>query len=432
MKMLMRTPSRCAGFPVIGFVRVYALVCVLGAATATQAAGLSLEAAESIALRQDPSLLAVQSRREAMLELAVASEQLPDPMLRAGLVSLPVDNWRLGQEPMTQVQVGLSQKFPRGHSRSLRSEQMREQSEALDETLRDQRLRIALAVREAYLESLKQIRRGEINAGAVLAFADLADITQDYYATGRVQQQDVLRAAVELAKVEDRATRIAQDEDRARASLSTWIGEAAWGDFENDWPPLDAPAAVDQIEQSLLEHPRIAALQRQVRAAETGVELAKQRYKPEFGVDLVYGARDGNNPDGSSRADLFTVMVVMDLPLFHKNRQDRYAAASVAESSAALFDRDDMYRRMLSEARLNSSMLQRQQERIDQFEQSLLPEAGFNAEAAFEAYQSALDNLTTLMRARITEYDLQLDYVDLQAELLKTRARLSYLAGEPE
>ena len=64
-----------------------------------------------------------------------------------------------------------------------------------------------------------------------------------------------------------------------------------------------------------------------------------------------------------ARADLFSVMVVMDLPLFHKNRQDRYTAASVAETSAALFERDDMLRRMRSEVELHAATLQRQQER---------------------------------------------------------------------
>ena len=176
---------------------------------------------------------------------------------------------------------------------------------------------------------------------------------------------------------------------------------------------------------------RIAALQRQVSAAETGVELTKQRYKPEFGLDVVYGGRGGNEFDGSARSDLFSVMVVMDLPIFHGNRQDRYVAASVAETSAALFERDDMLRRMRSEAELHAATLQRQQQRMRVFEQSLLPDAGFNADAAFEAYQSALDNLTTVVRARITQFELQLDYADLLAELLKTRARLKYLEGEP-
>lgn len=390
---------------------------------------LTLAEAEAIAQDQDPSLQAVESKREALEELAVAGGQLPDPMLRTGFMSLPTNTWNLGQEPMTQVVVGVSQKFPRGRTRALRAEQMLEQSSALGDSLDDQRLRIVLAVREDYLEVLKQRKLAEINAEAIEVFSDLADITQDYYATGRVQQQDVLRAAVELAKVEDRATRIAQEEDRARARLETWIGEAAYRDLESDWPDPGTVPPPDVLEAGLVEHPRLAALQRQVAVADTGVELAEQRYKPEFGIDLAYGGRGGNNPDGSSRADLFSIMVMMDLPLFHENRQDRYKAAAIAESSAAAFNRDDMYRRMKSEAAMYAATLSRQLERIRLFENSLLPDAEFNAEATFSAYQAAVESLTTLMRARITEFELQLEYATLRAELLKTKARLLYLEG---
>jgi outer membrane protein TolC len=119
-----------------------------------------------------------------------------------------------------------------------------------------------------------------------------------------VQQQDVLQAAVELAKVEDRATRIAQDEQQARARLAMWIGEAAYRDFEETWPILDSGASVDGIKENLLVHPRIQALQKSISAAETGVELARQKYRPEFALDVTYGGRGGTNPDGSSRTDL--------------------------------------------------------------------------------------------------------------------------------
>jgi outer membrane protein TolC len=166
-----------------------------------------------------------------------------------------------------------------------------------------------------------------------------------------------------------------------------------------------------------------------VVAADTGVELAEQAYKPEFWLDLTYGGRGGTNPDGTSRSDLLTFMVMMDVPLFRHKRQDRAVAASLAESSAAAFSRDDVYRRMVSELKANGSTLERQQERLRLFRETLLPEAEFNAESAFQAYQAALDDMTTLMRARINEFDLQLEFVRLQAEALKTRARLLYLEG---
>ena len=412
------------------FRRVVAASGAIALTTAAQAAGLSLADAEAMAVSQDPSIEAVHSRRAAMEELAVASAQLPDPVLRTGVMSLPTDTWELGQEPMTQVQVGLSQKFPRGRSRELRGEQLRQRSAALGEMSEDQRLAIVLSVREQFLEVLKQMRLAKINGEAIEAFSDLADITEDYYATGRVQQQDVLRAAVELAKVEDRATRIAQQEEQARARLETWIGAAAYRELEFDWPSLGPPASLDAINARLADHPRIRALHQEVEAAQTGIELAEQRFRPEFGVDVTYGGRGGSNMDGSSRPDLFSIMVMMDLPLFHKNRQDRYKAAALSESSAAAFNRDDVYRRMSSEARMHVAALDRQRERLRLFEERLLPDAAFNAEAAFAAYQAALETLTTLMRARITEFELQLEYASLRAEALKTRARLRYLEGE--
>jgi len=393
------------------------------------ASALSLAAAEDIALTADPTLKSVRANKSALDELSVAAAQLPDPMLKMGLVSLPMDTFNLGQEPMTQVQVGMIQKFPRGKSRALRSEQIEWKSEGLDEMARDQELQILLSVREQYLEVLKQEQLAKINAEAIAAFSDLADITQGYYATGRVAQQDVLQAAVELAKVEDRAIRIDQDEEQARARLALWIGEAAYGELLDSWPAFE-PAPAETIKALLQKHPRVEAFQKRILEAQTGVELARQKYKPEFALDVTYGGRGGTNPDGTSRTDLLTFMVVMDMPLFRKNRQDRMVASQIAESSAAMFTRDDIIRRMQSEIDFHAGAEKKQLQRIHQFESALLPEASFSAEASLGAYQSSIQDLTTLLRARITEFDLQLEYARLQAEVRKTQARLLYLEGE--
>jgi outer membrane protein TolC len=190
---------------------------------------------------------------------------------------------------------------------------------------------------------------------------------------------------------------------------------------------LPAPEA---ILAGLQSHPRIRAYQQSVIAAETGVDLARQRYKPEFSVDLTYGGRGGLNPDGSGRSDLLSAMLMMDVPLFTGKRQDRVVAARVAESSAAAFGRDDVYRQLKREAEQYVATLKRQQERLELFRTILLPEADFNSEAALDAYQAAVADLTALMRARITEFELQLEYARLESESLKTRSRLQYLAGD--
>ena len=394
------------------------------------ASGLGLNEVERLALREDPSVEVVKANRLALDELSVAAEQLPDPLLKLGVMSLPTDTFNLGQEAMTQVQVGLIQKFPRGHTRALSAQQIRQRSEGLDETVVEQKLRILLDVREQFLETIKQQHLLTINAEAIRVFSELADVTQDYYATGKVNQEDVFQASVEVAKVEERAQRILQQEDRARARLATWIGEVAYQDLAHDWPPLGTPSSDAVIQENLKNHPRILALNKNIAASETGVELARQKYKPEFSLDVTYGGRGGTGPDGTSRPDLLSAMVVMDLPLFHKNRQDRVTAASIAQSSAAMYTRDDVYRRMLREIDLYASTLRRQQVRFTLFSTILVPESEASSVASFEAYQSSVGDLTTLLRAQITEFELRLDQARLQAEILKTQARLLYLEGE--
>lgn len=406
-------------------------VAALFHASTGLAQGLSLAAAEQLALENDPGLRAVESRGQALREMAVAAGQLPDPMIRLGVMSLPVDSFDFSQEAMTQAVVGVVQKFPRGDSRELRSRQVSQQAGILNESLQDQKLKITLAVRELYLEVVKQKQRAEINQEAIGIFTDFSEITRAYYATGRVNQQDVLQTVVELAKAEERARQIAEEEARARASLATWLGDSSGLELQVGWPVLPEPVSGQEIRQRLQTHPLIMALQRKISYAETGVELAQEQYKPEFSVDVAYGARSGVDPMGASRPDLFSVMLVMDMPLFHDQRQDRVAASMLAESAAAMFDRDDLYRRMKSEVSVQVAALEKQRESIRFFASHILPEASFSSESSFDAYQSSVGDLTSLLRAQITEIDLRLEYVRIQAEALKSQARLLYFQGDP-
>ncbi len=392
--------------------------------------GLTLEEVERLALSHDPSIQAVQAESQALQEMAVAAGQLPDPLLKLGMMALPVDSFDLSQEAMTQLQVGVVQRFPRGRSRALQSEQIVERSRSMDQIARDRRMQITRTVRETYLDVILQMKLANLTSVARNVFLDLAEITQDYYASGRAQQQDVLRAVVELGRIEERAARITQEEERARARLAVYISDSAYLGMQGDWPRISKPMLTDAVRERLPNHPRILALAQQILAADKGVELARQKYRPQFALDVTYGGRSGYNPDGSSRADLLSLMLTMDVPLFTANRQDRVTAAKVAESSAAMFSRDDILRRMNYELDLQFANLQRQTERLELYEKTLLPQAAFSADASFEAYQSSVGDLTALMRARITEYELQLEHARLQSELLKTQARLLYLQGD--
>lgn len=394
------------------------------------AASLSLSEAEQLALKDDYTLRAINARSLSMSELSVATERLPDPQLKLGFANLPTDTFNLGQEAMTQAVIGVRQQFPRGHTRALKSTRLNESAARSDAEAEDRKQQVLLAVREEYTRIYLHRERQKILQQSLVIFADLAEITRDYYATGRAHQQDVVQAQLELFKVEERLARIGQQEEEARARLAERIGAAAYRDFDPQWPQVAQPTSAQQIIAGLAEHPRMRAWQHEIAKAKTSEEIARQAYKPGFAVDLAYGGRGGRNPDGTDRSDFLSVFVTMDIPLFTKNRQDRVLASSIADTSATQFARDDIYRSMKSRVDQYIATLTREQERLGLYAEHLLPQAEFNAEAAFEAYQDAVDDLTTLMRARIGEYELKLSHAALRADEVITRAQLLYLQGE--
>ena len=69
-------------------------------------------------------------------------------------------------------------------------------------------------------------------------------------------------------------------------------------------------------------------------------------------------------------------------------------------------------------------------ERIELYRKTLLPKAHQNAEAALSAYQSDANDFGTLMKARITELNVSLQYLRLLVDRTRSEAALLYLAGE--
>ncbi len=398
--------------------------------TAKAQPALSLQEAEQLALRADPGVKSLVSRQQSLQALSLAAAEWPDPVIRMGMMSLPTDSFNTGQEAMTQLLAGVVQKFPRGDTLALQQRQYSEQSVAMDYAARDAQLQVLQTVRQIWVDILLRQGQRQVSEQARAVFSSLVDSTRDYYASGQAQQQDVLQATVELGRVEDRTARFGQEERQLYAQLSAFIDLSAGQALAPQWPEWPALDGVETTLAKLKRHPRLMALQQQFAAAETSVDLARQQYKPEFSLDASYGVRSGYDPTGQSRPDLFSLMLVMDVPLFHRQRQDNITAARLASSSAFALERDDAHRRMAAQAREQHARLQELQSRLELYTTVLLPQAEFSADSAYSSYQSTTSDLSGLLRARIAEYELALEYQKLRAETLQAKIQVLYLRGE--
>jgi outer membrane protein TolC len=391
---------------------------------------LTLPEAEQIAIGADPLIAADRARAQALSEDAVASGQLPDPRLKAGVANLPLDTFELNQEPMTQLVVGVEQSFPPGDTLLYRRRQGEWQSAAEQANAQDTTRKLVRDIRNRYLELYYQLQAERIVAETRALFTRLVDITRDQYATGRTSQQDVLSASLELARLDDRATRIRNAAENDRAALGKWLGDDVSRPLDERLPELPSPPAKAALLAALPEHPAIRAETARIESESQAIRIAREQYKPGWSVGLEYGQRYGEDANGESRPDLLTAMVSVDLPLFPGQRQDRRLAASVQDAEAARFSRADRLRELKEMLETEYANWQRLGERDTLYESRLLPEANANAEAALNGYQSGVTDFTTLMRAGITDLEVRLEELRVRVERTQTQARLLYLAGE--
>lgn len=410
------------------------LLIILGAlASAADApAALTLESAEQLALSADPAVVASQSRALALQDQAVADGQLPDPKLLVGVWNVPLDDFSMKKEPASQFRTGIRQAFPRGHSLHYRQKRTQWLSKAETALMRNTRREVQRDVRQNFLELFYQERAAHILEKTRSLFEQLVDITRAHYASGRVSQQDVLQAQLELSRLDDRVTRIEEQRDVQRAALSRWIGDAAWQAIEPQFPTLASVPSRAQLQASLPDHPAIKSASARVEASQQSIKEAREQYKPGFDVGVEYRKRFGNNADGSDRPDQMAAMVTLDLPLFTEKRQDKRLSASRQKAEAAIQRREQKLRELQRMLASDYARWQRLGEQQALYHDRLLREANDNAEAAVTAYQSGLNEFNTLMRARITELDIRLRDMRIRIDRAKTQARLLYLTPETD
>ncbi len=393
---------------------------------------LDLPETEQIALQDDPLLKAGLARFEALEADAVADGQLPDPKLRTGLYNLPLDDFDLSREPATQLRLGIQQAFPRGDTLLYKSRKTKAQASAQRHRVQLERKKILRDVRKTFLDIYYQVEAEKIIRSSRKLFESLTEITRVQYGSGGSSQQDVLRAELELSRLDDRITRIQAGEEKARAQLSRWLGQAAWRILQSTMPELPVVPDRKNIEESLQNHPEIRVRSAAIESHQQAVAISKEQYKPGWTLGAEYRMRFGDYPDGSARSDMGAVMLTVDVPLFAGKRQDQRLAASQKRADAAFHERANSWRKLRENLAIEITNKERFVERIRRYERRLLKEAEENAKAALQAYQSGTVEFTGLMRARITELDIRLQALKLRVDLLKTHAGLLYLAAGEE
>ncbi len=391
---------------------------------------LTLDQAVDLAIERETVSQSFEYRAKGFEEEAVAEGGLPDPKLKLGAMNFPTDTFDRDQEPMTQLQLGVIQYFPRGDSRSIKSRINGSKAEKSRLMASNARLLAMRDVSKSWLELYYWLRAEEIVEQSRGWFTKLVGVTESRYRVGDATQQDVVQSELELDRLTDRLEGIRIKQDMARAELSRWVGEAASNrQLPEGLPEIKLPEGAADT-GGIASHPLIQAQDSEINAGLESVELSRQSYKPGVALDVTYGDRSGENPDGSDRANFLSAMVMLDLPFFTDKRQDRKLASSQQNLEAVRQERETEIRKLSSQLQQASSSLRILERQIKLYRERLIPQSQSHSELSLKSYENNRVEFNSVVLARVAELDTRIKAIRLEVDRAKMIVALNYLAGE--
>jgi len=396
---------------------------------------LTLKSATEQAVRDNPDLAQMQARAQAMAAIPSQMGALPDPEISFNAMSLPVNTFSTRQEDMTQLGVGISQSFPFPGKLALREQAAAFEAEAATQNVTEVRWRLLSEVKTTWWLIFYLDRAIQIVDSNHALLQQFVEIARTKYEVGEGLQQDVLLAQLELSKLLDQQLMLKASRRNAAASLNALL----------DKPANDEVRLPDKIDSQLPGIKQENLLYRQaeasravlegnrqgINAAQSRLDLAKKDVLPDFNLGASYGARD-NTPSGDRRADLLSLNLSMNVPIFAAQKQAKAVDQRTSELMQEKYALQDQWNKVRSQISQSYNDYRRAKDQTVLFETGIVPQARQTVASMLAGYQVNKVDFLNLVRSQITLFEYETQYWKAFTEANQALAQLSAAVGQEE
>ncbi|WP_368737160.1 TolC family protein [Vibrio marinisediminis] len=395
----------------------------------------------NIALEQDASRAQLMAQSQATLSSGQAKATLMDPTIKLGFSGIPVDSFRLDQDPMSNVSLGIMQKFDRGDTIELQSNQAHYQSHAVERQASAREREVIATVTTVWIELGYNQKTYAILQQQKQWLSQLVESLSANYALGLTESQDVISTQLKVSQLEQKLVANLQMQQKLRAQLSEWLGHE-WlqnntqlvASNQLNWSSLDENVnelADPQMRYTLLmQHPIIQSIDASVESAKTQVAIAEEAYAPQFGLEVMYAHREANNMRGEPAPDMVSAYLTMDIPLFTGNKQDKALEAAQYQVGASQSQRDAWLSRLEAQLSVLLSDREHTQQRIQRFHDTLLKQAQAQLDTVERGYQNNRASFSDIVTSSTSLLTIELELQRLITDLNLTNNQITSLIGD--
>ncbi|OFW06220.1 MAG: hypothetical protein A3I61_18835 [Acidobacteria bacterium RIFCSPLOWO2_02_FULL_68_18] len=386
---------------------------------------LTLDAALDEALARNPTLVALRRQFDAARLRPAEERFLMPPSLEAQIWQWPIGSVNPRDTSMYMLTFG--QDLPGRGKRRARAAVLDKEADVAAGEIAIRARAVVDEVKRAYAELFLARTHIDIHLASVDLLRQLADISEAKYATGRISQQDVLKAVVELSRVHEDLVMMDERARIAEAQLNTLLDrppDAPIGPVGRPRERVLLPAAVELQRLALERQPELRAAALQRERAQAGLAAARAEYTPDFFVGGGYML----TPRGG---DAWTATVGMTWPgaPWSRGRLDARVAAARAEIDAAVARAravENAVRYAVQEAYVR---VQSAAQRADLLRTSIVPQSEQTFEVSRVAYQADRVDFLALIDNQRVLLDAQLAYYGAVSDLEEAIADLERAVG---
>ncbi|MDD5460085.1 MAG: TolC family protein [Methylococcales bacterium] len=396
---------------------------------------LTLQAATELAVQGNPGLAQMQARAQAMAAVPSQEGALPDPQISISALNLPVNNFNLNQEDMTQLGGGISQAIPFPGKLALREQAAAFEAEAASQNVTEVRWRLLSEVKTTWWLIFYLDRTLKIVDSNYVLLQQFVDIARTKYEVGEGLQQDVLLAQLELSKLLDQQLVLKASRRNAVASLNALLDKPANADLRlPEKVELQLPAIKQENQlyqhaetsRAILEGNRLG-----INAAQSRLDLAKKEYLPDFSVDASYGAR-ANTPSGNKRSDMLSLNLSMNVPIFAAQKQAKAVDQRTRELMQEKYALQDEWNKVRSQISQGYTDYQRAKNQFVLYDTGIVPQAKQTVASMLAGYQVNKVDFLNLVRSQINLFEYQTQYWKAFTEANQSLAQLNAAVGKEE
>jgi len=382
-------------------------------------------------LTQNSEIQSLQVQAESLRAEVPFAGSLDDPRLGVGALNVPTDTFSFNQEPMTQKQIFVAQKFPWFGKLDLRTQRAVLKAVRQEALVEAKRLELGRMIADAYYDLGFADRSLEINQRLQDAVRQLLQFAEARYATGRGLQQDVLQAQVEFGKLLEEKISL----EKMRHTLEDRINELLNRESFVGVKPEGVPErrelrlAVKQLqERALAQNPWLGVRQAEIDLSKVDIELARKDYWPDLDVMLAYGQRDEDR-SGRDLPDFVSGTVVVNIPLWQNTRQDSKLAAARKSHDAAVKSYRNLAQSIPYRVDALAAEVRNLQENHRLFADALVFQADQWAKSSLAAYETGAVEFNTMVSARIRYLRFELQTQNYLYQVGKKLAELEEVLG---